>query len=77
METKCKTCLGCNRLEDRNFKEVYRCENYMRGAENFSKEYNCRIEVETYEARLLETGEIKTAYRLKVMKLQKVLEVMN
>ena len=33
METKCKTCLGCNRLEDRNFKEVYRCENYMRGAE--------------------------------------------
>lgn len=34
METKCKTCLGCNRLEDRNFKEVYRCENYMRGAED-------------------------------------------
>ena len=33
METKCKTCLGCNRLEDRNFKEVYRCENHMRGAE--------------------------------------------
>lgn len=33
METKCKTCLGCNRLEDINFKEVYRCENYMRGAE--------------------------------------------
>mgnify|MGYP001851449532 FL=1 len=34
METKCKTCLGCNRLEDRNFKEVYRCENHMRGAED-------------------------------------------
>ena len=34
METKCKTCLGCNRLEDRNFKEVYRCENNMRGAED-------------------------------------------
>ena len=33
MKTKCKTCLGCNRLEDRNFKEVYRCENYMKGAE--------------------------------------------
>lgn len=33
LETKCSTCLGCNRLEDRNFKEVYRCENYMRGAE--------------------------------------------
>lgn len=33
IETICKTCLGCNRLEGRNFKEVYRCENYMRGAE--------------------------------------------
>ena len=34
METKCKTCLGCQRLEDKNFKEVYRCENYVRGAED-------------------------------------------
>ena len=34
METKCKSCLGCNRLEYRNFKEVYRCENYMRGAKD-------------------------------------------
>ena len=31
LETKCNTCLGCNRLEDKNFKEVYRCENYVRG----------------------------------------------
>lgn len=31
LETKCKTCLGCNRLEDRNFKEVYDCKNYIRG----------------------------------------------
>ena len=31
LETKCSTCLGCNRLEDKNFKEVYRCENYMKG----------------------------------------------
>lgn len=30
METKCKTCYGCNRLEDVNFKEVYRCENYVK-----------------------------------------------
>ena len=22
----CITCLGCNRLEDKNFKGVYRCE---------------------------------------------------
>lgn len=34
METKCKTCLGCNRQELLNFKEVYRCENYMRGAKD-------------------------------------------
>ena len=45
--------------------------------DNFSKEYDCRIEVETYEARLLETEEIKTAYRLKVIKPQKVLEVIS
>lgn len=31
LETKCKSCLGCNRLEDRNFKEVFRCENYIKG----------------------------------------------
>lgn len=37
LETKCKTCLGCQRLENKNFKEVYRCENYMRG-----REYNGR-----------------------------------
>lgn len=34
LETKCKTCLGCNKLEDINFKEIYRCENYMRGAKD-------------------------------------------
>ena len=38
LETKCSTCLGCNRLEDRNFKEVYRCENYMRGSEDNGRE---------------------------------------
>ncbi len=38
METKCKTCLGCNRLEDINFKEVYRCENYVRGREDNGRE---------------------------------------
>lgn len=28
MELKglCKNCLGCNRLEDKNFEGVYRCE---------------------------------------------------
>lgn len=33
IETKCKTCLGCNKQELENFKEVYRCENYMMGRE--------------------------------------------
>ena len=38
LETKCSTCLGCNRLEDKNFKEVYRCENYVRGREEDGRE---------------------------------------
>lgn len=29
LEYKCKTCLGCNRLEYPNFKGTYRCENYI------------------------------------------------
>ena len=28
---KCKGCLGCNRLEDENFKGVYRCPNFVPG----------------------------------------------
>jgi hypothetical protein len=31
METLCKTCLGCNRLELDSFNEAYRCENYVKG----------------------------------------------
>lgn len=31
METKCKSCMGCSRQELAEFKEIYRCENYMRG----------------------------------------------
>lgn len=31
LETKCKTCLGCNRLEDKDFKELYDCKNYIKG----------------------------------------------
>lgn len=31
----CRTCLGCNRLLDYEFKGIYRCPNYMKGrAEN-------------------------------------------
>lgn len=31
LETKCKTCYGCERLAMPSFKEVYRCENYVEG----------------------------------------------
>ena len=30
MENKCKTCYGCNRLEDKNFVGVADCKNYVR-----------------------------------------------
>ena len=33
LETKCETCLECNRLELEDFKGVYRCENYIKGRE--------------------------------------------
>lgn len=29
IETKCKTCIGCARQENEDFKEVYRCEYYI------------------------------------------------
>ena len=38
LETKCITCLVCNWLEDKNFKDVYRCENYVRGREEDGRE---------------------------------------
>lgn len=34
LKGKCTTCLGCNRLELEEFEGYYRCENYMRGAED-------------------------------------------
>ena len=30
LETKCSTCLGCNRLEDKAFVGVVDCKNYVR-----------------------------------------------
>lgn len=33
LKGKCRTCLGCNLLERLDFTGYYRCENYMRGAE--------------------------------------------
>lgn len=32
---KCKTCLGCNRLELIEFKGTYRCENYIKGGNEY------------------------------------------
>lgn len=40
IETKCKTCLGCNKQELEDFKEVYRCENYIRGREENEQNRN-------------------------------------
>ena len=41
MENKCKTCYGCNRLEDKNFVGVVDCNNYVRATptvqDNISK----------------------------------------
>lgn len=31
LETKCKSCLGCNRLENKSFEGVTDCINYVRG----------------------------------------------
>lgn len=31
---KCPTCLGCNRLDLKDFKGVYRCDYYMEGENN-------------------------------------------
>lgn len=30
---KCKTCLGCQRLEQEDFKGVYRCQYYIENKE--------------------------------------------
>lgn len=41
MKNKCKTCYGCNRLEDKNFVGVVECKNYVRATptvqDNISK----------------------------------------
>lgn len=33
LKGKCKTCLGCNRCEDIEFKGTYSCDNYVKGEE--------------------------------------------
>lgn len=34
-KTICYSCLGCTRLEDKNFKGTFKCENYIRGTNDF------------------------------------------
>lgn len=34
LKGKCSTCLGCNLLENEDFSGYYRCENYVKGAED-------------------------------------------
>lgn len=34
----CATCLGCNKLLNKDFKGMYRCPNYMKGRTENEKE---------------------------------------
>ena len=33
----CKYCLGCNALEDKNFKEKRNCKNFIPGVPNYQE----------------------------------------
>ena len=33
----CYYCLGCNRLEDKNFEGVMNCKNFIQGYENWAE----------------------------------------
>lgn len=33
----CYYCLGCNRLEDENFKGINRCQNFVPAVENWQE----------------------------------------
>jgi hypothetical protein len=49
MLTRCKDCLGCNRLELENFKGNDKCKNYLKGVSEVEKrgmEKSRRIELE-------------------------------
>lgn len=45
--------------------------------DNFSREYNCRIEVETWAGQTMRDRELKYIYNLKAVKPQTVLEVIS
>lgn len=35
----CKLCLGCNKLEEKEFAGVIRCKNFVAGREGWYEEY--------------------------------------
>lgn len=41
--------------------------------DDFSKEYDCSIEVETYESRYIDTGKKYLIYRLRAVKPEQIL----
>lgn len=45
--------------------------------DNFSKEYNCRIEVETWAGQTMKDREIKYIYNLKAVEPKTVVEVVS
>lgn len=40
LETKCESCLGCNRLEDKAFVGVVDCKNYVRATPTLEDNIN-------------------------------------
>lgn len=40
LETKCKICLGCNRLENKNFVGAVDCNNYVRATPTLEDNIN-------------------------------------
>lgn len=45
--------------------------------DKFSREYNCRIEVETWAGKTIRDREIKYIYNLKAVKPQTIVEVIS
>lgn len=45
--------------------------------DDFSREYDCRIEVETWAGQTMRDREIKYIYNLKAVKPQPILEVIS
>lgn len=42
LKGKCKTCLGCNKQEEKTFRGVYECKNYVKGVLDENNKKNIR-----------------------------------